>query len=259
MTSKRTKPMMLAVVVVTAFVLASAPTTSAHGGNHGTIKVHDEMDADPDPRIEPRVDCDFWIEGFNMDGFAGELIIYDLPPIGTESEVLRDNWTGVPETDGDGFRFLEGPYTLPSGHYRVEAFSDEGHPGDHGHFAKAKMFWVDCDQDERPECPPGSLEARANGDGSITVDVNDLTGDASLFRGAGGNVAEKVADLNETNTQYVDTNTTAGVMYTYTLVIDDQRCDRVEVTAIPVFPSAVAGALAIGASLAGYVALRRRH
>ena len=35
-------------------------------------------------------------------------------------------------------------------------------------------------------------------------------------------------------------------------------CGEAEVTVIPVFPSVLAGALALGAGLAGYAAVRRR-
>ncbi len=65
-------------------------------------------------------------------------------------------------------------------------------------------------------------------------------------------------------TSFIDMDTEVGVTYRYDVRpvdegVESEDCGVVEVTAIPVFPNAVAGAVAIGASLAGYVALRRRH
>lgn len=113
-------------------------------------------------------------------------------------------------------------------------------------------------EDVEPLCPPGDLDARPHGDGSVTVDASNLTGDVALLRSAGDGAPKKVADLNETHAQYVDTDTAVGVTYTYTLASDDPGCESVEVTAISVVPSVVAGALAITTWLTGFVVLRRR-
>lgn len=266
-TQKRTRRTALILLVSAALALSMTSTGTAHGGNHGTIKVHDDMDADPDQRNEPQVDCDFWIEGFNMDGSGGELVFYSWPPDGDKTEVMRADWTGTAEADEDGFHFLEGPFELETGHYRVEAFSDEGHPGDHGHFAKAKMFKVTCEDDLPPddepepsvtdECPPGSLSATAHEDSSISVSAVDLDQDATLMRSDGGEFVE-VATLSAESDTFVDTDTEIGVTYTYQLVIDGEVCDLIEVTAIPVFPGLIGAALATGLGLLGYIGLRRR-
>lgn len=240
------------VGLVTIAMLAFAPASSAHGGNHGTIKVHDEMDTDPDMRNEPHVDCEFFVEGFNMDGSGGELVFYLWQPSGDQEEVLRADWTGVAEEDGDGFHFLAGPFTLASGHYRVEAFSDEGHPGDHGHFAKSKTFWVECEEVVPEDCPTG-LGATANADGSITVRID--AENVTLFRAVGDGEFEAVAFVEDGT--YVDTDTEVGLTYTYAVDLDEEEC-KVQVTAIPVFPGAVAAGLAIGLGVLGYVGLRRR-
>lgn len=123
--------------------------------NRGTIKIHDDLVADPDERNEPHVSCDFYVQGFNMNDPSGHLTFIAWPPTGNKDVVVPGgdslNWTGTPDGDGE-WDFLKGPYFLPAGHYRVEAYTHDDHPGhEGGHFAKAKMFWVDpCD--DQPPC-----------------------------------------------------------------------------------------------------------
>jgi len=260
--AKRILAASVTIALAAATLVAFTPSGAAHGGNHGTIKVHDEVDAEPDRRNEPHVSCDFWIEGFNMHDSMGSLVFEAWPPTGDKEEVTPAGdtlaWVGTPEEDQDGYHFLKGPYALPPGHYRVEAFSNDGHPGGHDHFSKAKMFWVDeCEVPPPEGCPEVGLEATANEDGSITVDV-DVEGNFTLMRSEGSGGFGSVGDFRG-DTRYVDTDTTPGVTYTYKVVIDEQDCARIVVTAIPVFPTLVAAGLASGLGLLGYVALRRRR
>lgn len=112
---------------------------------------------------------------------------------------------------------------------------------------------------QEPEpCPAVTLLATANADGSILVTAADLGADAVLVRSDGGD-AQEVARLGADATTFLDTDTRVGTTYTYTLLIDGGACGSVEVTAIPVFPSLLAGGLAVAASALGYVALRRRR
>jgi hypothetical protein len=142
-------------MLVFAFALAGGATAQGAPDNRGTIKVHDNATADPDERNEPHVSCDFYVQGFNMKDPSGHLTFYAWPPTGNKDEVTPTGdtlvWTGTPDGDGE-FGFLKGAYYLPEGHYRVEAFTDDGHPGHEGHFAKAKMFWVDPCGSEQPPC-----------------------------------------------------------------------------------------------------------
>lgn len=261
---RRYGPPILAFLVAILLALAATPA-EAHVNNQGTIKVHDSADADPDQRNEPHVDCDFWIEGFNMFDDSGELVIYDWPPTGNKSEVLRDVWIGTEEEDGDGHHFLNGPYTLPSGHYRVEAFSDGGHPGNDTHFAKAKMFWVKCGA-EPVECPPIDITAVANDDGSITVSWDELgEGEMiNLYRAEDGGDFVFISMFGEGTNGYFDTDTEVGVTYEYAVTSFDgttesEVCDTVEVTAIPVFSTLLAGGLAAMLGIGAYVMIGRRR
>ena len=147
----------LICLIATALVasLAFAGTATAQGNdNRGTIKIHDDLVEDPEEQNVPHVSCDFYVQGFNMKDPAGSIVFYSWPPTGDKSEVTASGdtqtWVGTPDGDGE-FDFLKGPYQLPSGHYRIEVYTDDGHP--HGdHFAKAKMFWVDPCGDEEPIC-----------------------------------------------------------------------------------------------------------
>lgn len=136
----------LGLMLVTAVALAM-PTAVAQGedDNRGTLKVHDNATADPEERNEPHVTCDFWIQGFNMKDPSGWLVFIAWPPTGNKTNAVPTgdtlNWTGTPDGDGE-YDFTKGPYFLDPGHYRVEAYTDDGHPG-HEHFAKDKLFWVD--------------------------------------------------------------------------------------------------------------------
>ncbi len=264
----RFRVVFMATLVVGAFAIAMAPTATAHGGNHGTIKVHDDAQADPGPNNEPHVSCDFWIEGFNMDGSAGELVFKDWPPTGDKSVVVPSgaslDWSGTPEDDDDGYHFLAGPYQLPPGHYQVRAFSDEGHPGDHGHFAKQKMFWSDGCDDDNP-CEGLELEMTANEGGSITLDISHAIGSdgTRLYRAVGAGPFLPLADIDEAVSQFEDTDTVIGQTYAYAgtaLNGDDESdfCDGGEITSVPVFPGAIGAMLAVLFGVLGYAVSRRR-
>lgn len=107
-------------------------------------------------------------------------------------------------------------------------------------------------------CAPVALRAIANQDESLTITADGLDGTATLMRSAGGGAFEQVATLDAENDTYHDTDTEVGVTYVYQLVLDDEVCAQAEATAIPNFPSMVAGALALGLGLLSYVAVRRR-
>lgn len=257
-------PSIFAFLMALVFVLAATPA-EAHVNNQGTVKVHDTADADPDQRNVPHVDCDFWVEGFNMFDDSGELVIYEWPPTGNKSEVLRDTWEGTEEEDGKGHHFLNGPYTLPSGHYRVEAFSDGGHPGDDTHFAKTKTFWVECDA-EAVECPPFDLTAIANDDGSITLSWDELgEGEMiNLYRAEDGGDFTYIDTFGEGTKGYHDTDTEVGTTYEYAVTSFDgttesEICATTEVTAIPVFSTLLAGGLAAMLGIGAYVMIGRRR
>lgn len=112
---------------------------------------------------------------------------------------------------------------------------------------------------EVQECPPVTLTAIANDDESVTIRAEGLDTDATLMRASGGGEPMAVAGLDAEDDTFRDMDTEAGVTYTYSLVIDGETCAQTEVTAIPVFSSALAGGLVMAAGLVGYVAMRRRR
>ena len=158
----RIPTLLLGLLIVTG--LAFAAPAAAHGaGNHGTIKVHDEADVDPDQRNQPHVACDFYVEGFAMSDATGEIVFYGIPPTSEgKTEVLRATWTAnLTNEHGDSY-FVAGPFRLEAGHYRVEVFVEAGHPGNEGHFSKSKVFWVEeCEETEIPFFPSAIAGAAA--------------------------------------------------------------------------------------------------
>lgn len=258
---------LLALAIATAAL--SLPTAASHEGtNHGTIKVHDDATADPARRNEPHVSCDFWIEGFKMADDAGTLTFYRVPPTSSgKVEVSTSNWTADSGDLASGWHFLAGPFNFTSspGHYRVEAFLAQGHPGNEGHFAKSKTFWVNpCGApSEDVPCPPG-VEAVAGGDGSVELSWSSVAGATQyrIYRAVGGGELDDLAYVDGATTSFTDSDTTVGETYTYVVTavvggFESEACEEVSVTAIPLFPS-LAVALAAGAAcLAGFVALRR--
>ncbi|MCA1818748.1 MAG: fibronectin type III domain-containing protein, partial [Halobacteriales archaeon] len=171
-----------------------------------------------------------------------------------------------------GSHFLEGPFTLDAGHYRVEAFSSTGHPGgDEDHFAKAKMFWVEPCASTPPPPPPPALEcpsdvsATANADGSITIGFTAAPGSdgTNVYRLDADGDFQLLATVSANETSYTDTNTTAGSAYTYAVTAlygdrESQECPVVEASAIPEFPTAVAVGLAASCGLLAYAFVRRK-
>jgi hypothetical protein len=143
--------------------VASAKTTP----NSGTIKIHDDATADPEVRNEPHVSCDFWVEGFNMEDDSGDLVFKSWPPTGDKSVVTPTgddlDWTADTGNAHGNYHFLNGPYQLPDGHYKVNAVNEGGDK------TKSKVFWVDpcetppCTQDCTPppcevDCTPPPCE-----------------------------------------------------------------------------------------------------
>ncbi len=247
------------------FLASQMPTASAHNGNAGTIKVHDDDSYDTDNSNNPHVICQFWIEGVNMDGTGGSIVFYDWPPTGNKDFVGDDPWTGVPEVVGNGYHFQNGPYVLPPGHYRVEAYSDEGHPGNHGHFAKSKMFWVDPCDDVRPPPCPSDLEATETQAGGIQLNFTPAPGSdgTNIYRSVNGAPFLYLDTLGSGATQYNDTNVNPLTGYAYYITglfgdLESQDCPIVELKTIPVFPSVFAGILAAAVGAVAYGGMRRK-
>lgn len=124
---------------------AQGPPQGAQDTNRGTVKVHDDRVARPETRNEPHVSCGFWVQGENLADDSGVVRFYHWPSTGRQEEVSAQGasprWHDA--TRERAFAFVNGPYYLPAGHYRVEVESFDGHPGSTSHFAKTKTFWVD--------------------------------------------------------------------------------------------------------------------
>lgn len=260
-------PRLLALLAL-AIALA-LPTVQATDNNSGTVKVHDNEDENPDSRNVPHVSCDFWIEGFNLNDDVGTLVFYGWPPTGEKSVVTPTGaslaWTSDGVNANGNHHFLAGPFALPAGHYRVEVYTEDGHPGGNGsHFAKTKTFWVEpCDSPPaNPPCPDGVV-AVALDDGGVRLAWTTVTGASTynVYRASGDEDFEYVASTS--STFYLDATTVGGVTYSYYVTAGADAseaigCESVEVTAIPYFPNVVVGALALVGAVGAYAVLRRK-
>lgn len=257
----------IGLLVATSLALG-APAAAQAESNTGTIKIHDHEEERPEMRNVPHVSCDFYVEGFNMNAESGWLTFYGWPPTGDMSEVTPTgddlNWTSDGVNEQGNHHFLKGPYFLPAGHYRVEAFADDGHPGDQGQFAKTKTFWVDpCEEEPtNPPCPEGLVAVAADG-GAIELTWTGVDGSEqyNIYRAAGDEDFEYLATVNDTT--FTDTDTVVGVTYSYYVTAYDGEsesigCMVVEVTAIPFFPTGILAAVALAGAVGAYVVFRRR-
>lgn len=258
---------MLAVAGMLAIVVA--PTSTAHGtSDHGAITIHDE-EGGPDAR---EVTCEFWVRGTNLTDDQG--VIRAAHRLGDRSAHSHDiaEWDGVPDGNGT-YSFLVGPLTIheTDDHTFVDTTVGEQSEEKHGTAAHLIEYTACPDESEEDppaepqpvECPPVELEAYPRNDGSIGVNASglhatDFEGELALMRSDGGEF-EQVASLEVGNQFYIDTDTEVGTTYTYELVLDGETCSVLEVTAIPVFPTLLAGGAAIGVSMLGYAAMRRRR
>lgn len=117
---------------------------------------------------------------------------------------------------------------------------------------------------EEDPCPTG-LTARARGDGDVrvTFDPHPNATAHRVYRAEGDGDPGMVAELGPDATEYLDEDTVPGTTYTYEVrsVFGDMEaegCPTVEVTAVPVFPSAALGIAAPLAGVVAYAGLRRR-
>lgn len=256
----------LAAMLLTALAV---PAQAQDDNNAGTVKVHDDAAENPPQRNVPHVSCDFYVEGFGMNDPSGWLVFFAWPPTGDHEPVMPTGanvtWTADREDDNGNFHFLAGPFFLPPGHYRVEVYTDDGHPGgDEGMFAKAKTFWVEeCDGAAipNPPCPPDVVAAAIAEGGVHLTWTGSAEGTYVVYRAVGEEDFEMLAAVEGAN--YTDTTTAAGVTYSYyvTAVLGDQEsvgCTIVTVTAVPFFGAPVLGALALAGAVLAYAVLRRR-
>ena len=254
-----------------AFLLAAAalPAADANDNNAGTVKVHDDETENPVTRNVPHVSCDFWVQAMNLNDPTGYLVFFGWPPTG-DMEVVTPTGAGLTfnDTTADehgNFGFNLGPYQLPPGHYRVEVYTDDGHPGtDDGHFAKTKTFWVEaCDVEVvNPPCPPG-LVAAALDDAGVELNWTAVAGADGymVYRAEADGDFEAIAAVEETT--FLDLDVTGGVVYSYYVTafvgdVESVGCQVVTVTAIPFFGAPILLAVAVAGAVGAYAVLRRR-
>lgn len=270
---RRTAVRSLLLLATATVVLVSWPPALATHANPGTLKVHDNEDENPDVRNVPHVSCDFWLEAFGMSDDEITIRFFAWPPTGDTSEVVpegADLWATADAGDASGdYHFLVGPFFLPSGHYRVEIYTDDGHPGGNPeHMAKAKTFWVEAcvDAGEPPTvnlaCPP-NVVATAVGAGSVNLTWGAVAGAEGylVYRAVGEGDFELIAAVE--GTLFTDTDVVGGESYSYyvTATAGDAEsvgCMVVTASLVPFFPTLAIGALALVGAVGAYAVLRRK-
>lgn len=270
---RRLLPFSFALALVTIVAFAAVPAVATHN-NRGTVKVHDDEEESPDVRNVPHVSCDFWVEGFMLGDDSGWIVFFSWPPTGNKTEVTPTgddlDWSADLGNSSGEYHFINGPYQLPEGHYRVEVYTDDGHPGsDSGHFAKSKTFWVDpCEGGSNPPCPEGlQVTARSsNGTADNFLEweaVENATG-YNVYRAVDGGDFEYQVTIDAPYTSYVDDHgIVPGTTYEYYVTalvggVESENCESVQVTAVPFFGGVVLGALAVVGGVGAYVWLRRK-
>lgn len=269
--SRSVRLMSFVLALATVLALAAVPAGATHN-NQGTVKVHDNEEEDPAMRNVPHVSCEFWIEGFKLGDDSGWIRFFGWPPTGNKTEVTPTgaslDWDADSGEVSGEFGFRQGPFQLPEGHYRVEIYTHDGHPGsDGGHFAKAKVFWVEGCDSPPPVVPcPVILDVEAksdDGDATITLTWTGVANASAyvVYRAVDGEDFDQVGDTDATT--FVDADVEVGVTYEYyvTAVIGNNEsvaCEIVEASAIPFFPTLVVGAVAVAGSVGAYAWLRRK-
>lgn len=270
----RTVARLLVLLLAATLALSAVPGAGATHNNRGTLKVHDHVDETPEMRNVPHVACGFYLEAFFLGDDSGWIRFFSWPPTGDKTEVNATGDTQVWIADSGSasgeYHMKKGPYYLAAGHYRVEIYTDDGHPGsDQGHFAKTKTFWVEpCDDTlVNPPCPvvTKAFATAEGGSNQITLEWTAAAsaGGYMVYRASEGGDFEAIANVSASTTTYVDTDTVAGTTYEYYVTalvgnVESEACAVVKVTAVPFFPSAIAGALVLVAGVGAYAALRRK-
>lgn len=108
-------------------------------GNSGDIKISDSpLPAQGNQGNEPHVQCQFYVLGFNFAASSGIITVRSWPPTGDGTVVLERPYAMTSPSSSGDYQFVNGPYTLPAGHYKVYVTDNKG-----GSIAKQKVFWID--------------------------------------------------------------------------------------------------------------------
>lgn len=255
----------LSVLLVSATALAivaAAPAASAHP-DAGWVEVHDGTRDPPDTNMAVVPCAGFFVEGFMIHGDAGTLEFFRIETNGSHTPVqptgAAATWASDNASHGD-HHFISGPFQLPAGNYVVAVHRDSGHPGPgEGVFPIVVHFKVSCP----PPCPT-NLTAQAMEDGSVKLSWGASPNATAyeIHRATGGNMTH-IATVTAPTTLFSDVTSVPGTTYTYRVTATNgfetsSDCPAVQVTAVPVFPSIVAGALALLGAVGVFLVLRRR-
>lgn len=223
-------------------------------------------------------DCEITVEVTHVE--ADEILLQFLRETDGDPLVLREvELTGGVEKAGwDGFHFPEQTFTfteetrpdlvrflVEEEYYEEGDHEGEDHEDDELHGAMRSVDVEGCDGAEGALACPGSLDARPLASGAIRLTWDPVAGADGyrVFRATDDDFVE----VGETDdVEFVDEATPPGQTFRYFVeALDDdggssRDCEdgAVEATAIPFFPSALAGLAAVGAGLAALGWMRRK-
>ena len=244
---KKRATTVLAALVAVGLLLTLAPGASAGNGEEhrglGELRVLD----DRSDRLHDRVvTCDFWVAGIGMPKDEGKLLFLKKD----EGVVEKDEW----EANDDG-NFVNGPYEFEPGDYLVVALAKKDRDGRDNHVEELEALDVEESRDGKwrlaakpvrfhvDECLtpcPTDLSSTALRDGSILVAFDPAEGSegSRVYRWVGDADPMLVAELDEGVDEFLDTNTTGGVTYTYMVTglfeggRESEGCDTAMATAV---------------------------
>lgn len=247
------RPTALTALAVGVSLLVFALGGGAASDNQGTIKVHNPGDVG-DESNDPHVGCIFYVEGVNMQATTGTLVIQSWPPTGNMTVVVNTTWIAA-DAPADGFadhHFLNGPYNLTAGHYKVFV-SDAKHD-------KMKTFWVDCVPPCIIDCGPTTTSTSSST--TSTSATNTSTSESSTTTSSSTSTSATDTSTSESSTTTSPSSTTTSTSATDTSTSESSTTTsdtNTTTTEVPFFPSATAlGLGAGGIGLAALLMVRRR-
>ena len=139
--------LIITLSMLMALAIAAPAAAKNPPGNNGTVKIHDNFEAEPIVRNEPHVVCDFHLHFFFSDSSQeGDWWIESWPPTGNKTTVMGRAPYGPTNAAGE---WATGALTLSAGHYKLYW------EGRNDHNIKHKVFWVEpCVTTLAPPPPP---------------------------------------------------------------------------------------------------------
>lgn len=252
-TGARTGGALLTVAVAATMVMAFAVPAQAQGqGGDAEITVEWHEDG----------------MGFNVTSSKdiSNIIVTDCLDLATHKHEYGDNNTTINHTEVFEIKAI----WVKSGNNHNESGPQPPAPFDNpgaGEYFENPNVTCEGQQNGETRCDgPADVTAIPQSDGSIKVNWTAVENASqyNVYRAEGGGDFSLLTTTDGNTTMHTDQTTEVGKTYHYrvTAIVDQQEtqhCDTASATAIPVFPTIVAGALAASVGIAAYATMGRRR